>query len=187
MPDNKTDVPGGVPDRNRRNVWRSAMAVLGLASGSAMAQVAKTTETPRRKLWVQANQLFILHGDKAEQAMIDGQCIQISGRSYTQARLQCGLPLSFSMMPDHMKITAVLLRIRCGSGAQIQTLRLFDGERELACLDQLGIHAGNWQDIRMPLDQPLSVARGIGLGIDVAFDATGRHIDFSALGCEIIS
>ncbi len=174
------------PNPQRRSIWRSAVAAMAIGAGSGVARASEVVGETRH-YWVHGSQILFSHEDTLEQTRLAGGTTQILGRSFVETRLQCGLPLNLSVVGGPLLVGALLLRIRCGGGALIQGIHLLDGEKEAAIQANLQCQCSDWTDIRLPFSPAIAVAHGIGLALDVAFDATGRTIEFSALGCEIVS
>lgn len=163
--------------RNALQRFACGLAGLGFQAGSA-ASGPKPTQSVTQ--WVHGHSAVIGLPDLMESMTSAGGSALLRGKSYSSNCLHYALPRPAE---NAVRLCAILLRFRCASGACIRSLRLFDGEYEAAVIGYL--HPGqDCAEQRLVLPDSVMIRYGLGVTLELGFEAVERELAISAVGAE---
>ncbi len=100
--------------------------------------------------------------------------------------LHFAIPTPVIVNDKRLRVGSVLVRFRCGGGAVVKAIHIYDGEKKIVGNDNLNLRPRQWHVERVDVPLDPEILWGLGISILVDFGPDDRWIEFSAAGCDFL-
>lgn len=180
-----------VQHTNRRAVLKlTGLGVLGgLIANIFSPRTAHASPALAYSSWIHGHSMHIEYPDRISSVKRTGFSIQIDNATRSGSNwFHFAVPTPVIVNTKRLKVGSVMLRFNTGSGALVNHVHVYDGEKRIARHENVNLSGKNMLK-RFDVPGHPSVNWGLGISIHVSFtlDSPSNKMEFFSVGCDFIA